>query len=252
MAWLSPILSMKLAAASLLVLAVPQTAGRKLPQGPELICVNDADPAGLGRNEASRNVCSIPVDDVLAEDTGKWEPWAYPPFCVHSNSTDNTQYCVYTSSTFNMNRGISFIVTPETAANIVGSVLNPQPGYEARHYLTDYGMPANQLGYKLAEIPGKGLGLVATRKIKRAEVFQVGLPAIIQDDQVLQEVSHNDRLRLLRRAFRQLPDSNRALSLAKAKTGSLYEKVIRANGFEVMIGGKKHTSLYPEISVSLH
>ena len=204
--------------------------------------------------------CALPVDD----DSGQRQdiPWTHLPYCVISSSPEAAEkFCVYSSSAFNDGSGIALITTPKTAASIAGAVLDPLPAWRSRGHLAGRGRVGTEHydpPYQVLPIPGKGLGVIATRRIPQFESILTSFPAMIVDDGVFQaKESHVlllERTRLFQKALDQLTDKPRFLDLAKSKGGGVHvvDDVIQTNAFGITVDGHDMTGVYPEIAVCRH
>ncbi|KAF7922374.1 uncharacterized protein EAE97_011116 [Botrytis byssoidea] len=95
-------------------------------------------------------------------------PWQYSPVCsnITSTSPKTPQFCVYTSTNFASGRGISLLTTPKIASRIASlpaftSSLPFQPLYNS----------SNPAPFEIRQIPGRGMGVIATRPIKRGTIL---------------------------------------------------------------------------------
>ncbi len=215
------------------------------------------DPAYLF---AQRN-SSLPVDD--SDELADSLPWTNEPYCLRPRSIGSDEtFCVYSSSVFNENSGISLITTPDIAASLVEAIQRPTAAWENRRDLAGQKEPEYdengfevELPYEVVEIPGRGMGVVATRKIKQFDVIMVSYPAMIADNAFFppeEEMTPTEGPRLFQRALDQLGNQERFLNLAQSMGGDVHvvEDVIRTNAFGLYLNGKGHKGLYPEIAVS--
>jgi hypothetical protein len=212
-----------------------------------------AGPLSLGAGKA----CPLPIDDAVAARTGDWAPWTHRPFCVVpvSEEEKKVKYCVFTSTVFNGNKGISVITTPEAAASIVDVIRFADPRwYRHEHFNGSRYDGAGQPPYEVVALPGKGKSLVAKRPIFRGEVIMLDSAAILASVDFAQSVSPLQGGELVKRAFDQLPDQMRVMSLARSKGGRLLEDIMRTNSFGVKFKGNKvrHMGLFPDVAVSTH
>ncbi|KXX72970.1 SET domain-containing protein 5 [Madurella mycetomatis] len=203
--------------------------------------------------------CGIPVDDDtdgLARENEN-VPWTQHPYCVAPLSTGSTEkFCVYSSSAFNYGSGVSLITTPRTAASIASEIQDPLPAWRFRRHLAHQGQLGTEvydLPYAVTPIPGKGLGVVATKHIKQFEVIMTSFPAIIADNEFFPsegEAGPIESPRLFQKALDQLPDKERFLALARSKGDDfhLVEDLIRTNAFGITVGGRDAKGVYPEIA----
>jgi hypothetical protein len=169
-------------------------------------------------------------------------------------------------TSFNENTGLSLVTTPEAAAKLVGDgAINHGPAaWQSRHFINFGGRPASlnnhsRVPYKIAHVPGKDIGVIATRKIKDAEIFMVSFPAMIIDNDLFPSLFDEgssppvEGPQLFQRALDQLTDKERFTSLAQswgAKRLHVVDDVCRTNAFGVDINERGHKGLYPEIAVS--
>lgn len=190
--------------------------------------------------------CSHLVDGSVSHQPIDWSPWTHPPECVHVEKSPATQYCVYSNSQHG-NGGVSIITTPEIAASSL-EILNDSGETHLRSVANDSAGAA----YEVAEIPGKGMGLVATRRINRAEAIMADWASLVVHLDFPTSVKRMKGYRLLHRAVDQLLEPDRVLELARSSTFSndIVEDVLRTNAFSYPLAGESHMVLYPEVSVS--
>jgi hypothetical protein len=184
------------------------------------------------------------------EDALSWRPWTYPPYCP-----DNTAYCAFTNTDFQgPGRGLSLVdVQQPNTSNVTSAVrflaelLSSLPAPDRT--------PEASPPYEVRDIPGKGKGLVATRKIRRGQVFMVDYAAVVADQQFPTRVRREQGRRLLREAIHRLPAADKILSLARSSSDPdnvpAVEDIMKTNSFSVEIAGKAYMALFPHIAVSL-
>ncbi|KAI8958061.1 SET domain-containing protein [Daldinia sp. FL1419] len=188
--------------------------------------------------------CPHPVDAKTTDRPVDWSPWTHPPECVHSKKSPGETYCVYSNSEHG-NGGISIITKPETAANAV-DILNDSGWTHLKHFVNNSAGPA----YEVTEIPGKGKGVIAMRRIKRAEAIMADWAALIVDLDFPTSIVRTEGYRLLHRAVDQMADPDRVLELARSSafSGDIVEDVLRTNSFSFTLADESHMTLYPEVS----
>jgi hypothetical protein len=167
----------------------------------------------------------------------EFTPWTYEPHCLRPLASDNlpdkdlrqTTYCLYTSSTFHSNHGISIITTPEFAANLLSN--NPITTEPYQHIIQFN-------GYEMVDIPGKGKGLVATRKIKKGEIFMVDYPAVLIGVPFLKDVQAHHRRRLVKKGIERLTEEMREAVYGLAQKGGNYllDDIFAVNAISVPLG----------------
>ncbi|KAL2146809.1 hypothetical protein VTI28DRAFT_2290 [Corynascus sepedonium] len=189
-----------------------------------------------------------------SEEDAPWAPWTSRPYCA-----DNTSYCAFTNSDFQgPNRGVSIIdVEPSSIKNaslavtsiakLLSSPVSAPPPASA-----DESSPP----YEMRDIPGKGNGLIATRKIPRGQVFMVDYAALVVDSQLPGRVRKAQGVELLKEAIERLSGAEEVLSLARSsqepESVSVYEDVMKTNAFTVEITGKAYMALFPRIARMNH
>lgn len=103
--------------------------------------------------------------------------------------------------------------------------------------------------YEILELPGKGMGCVARRLIRKGEVIARGWPALLLHAQLSFIPERED---LIDMAVEELGPNmrERIMKLSGGERGGKIEHVLRSNVFGVEVGGESHIALFPELSVS--
>lgn len=202
------------------------------------------------RFNASLLVCPLTVDDNTAADSGAWAPWAYPPHCVYPTEGNATgKYCVYTYLS-NGEAGVSLVATPEAASSVAGILsTRPEPWGEAPSWQLYPG--ADWKSYQVSDLPDKGKGAVARRRIRGGEVIIRETPFILGFTSGPEGIVREENPRLLKAAFEGLPAWHRE-RLAEATVsagGEWHEDVMRTNAFGVVVDGVGFSALFPEVAV---
>lgn len=193
--------------------------------------------------------CPMPIDDLSQKES---TPWSYTPNCLRPVTKDSSSsedisrptYCLYSSTTFPSNHGVSIITTPESASNLLsyGSLTNQS---------VEHTMKTST--YKIVEIPGKGKGMVATRKIKKGEIFLVDYPSVLIGVPFLQDVQAHHRRRLVKKGIERLSGEMRQAVHALARKGGNYllDDIFAVNAVSVPLGeeeGDQAMGLFGEFS----
>lgn len=193
---------------------------------------------------------------------GKGDVWSYEPYCVSATGLSfiGKKYCVYTANT-----------TGPTGLSIV---MDPAHAREASYFLDDNPLDAfltkrqaerlfyNQPPYEIKEIPGKGMGVVARRKIKRFETVMVDQASLAVAVDAKEAVGEDVEASLIWRAVEQLrrPEIVRDLSWkhdgaaddggdrSKGEKGKFDENVLQTNAFASDVGGIETRTLFPLVS----
>ncbi|KXX78306.1 SET domain-containing protein 5 [Madurella mycetomatis] len=172
-------------------------------------------------------------------------PWTHRPYCG-----ENTNYCVFTNANFrSSSRGVSIIDIPSSnASDVTSTVASISDLLLTDDPTTEQEPPP----YELQDIPGKGKGLVATRKISRGQTFLVDYAALVADTKFPSRVKRDQGRQLLREAVHRLPAADLILDLARSSSDPdnvpAAEDVLKTNSFSVDIGGKSYMALFPHIA----
>jgi hypothetical protein len=178
--------------------------------------------------------------------------WSYRPRCIQNDDASKT-YCVYTSTTFARNRGISFFTTPENAERIISLPAFNDP--KVLEGTDEYSNPP----YEARELPGRGIGLIANRTLNRGDLVFRSTPVFVVEEESFEEVPDNLRHAMERYAVESLPPETRELymDLCAHFGGEKVEDIINTNAFALELLGEhmKDTDIgfngvLPEISVS--
>jgi hypothetical protein len=206
-----------------------------------------------------------------AKSSSQHAPWTHTPQCTHSTSFKSlgSKFCLYTNNKGFIN-GISILTTPKAAEAAVQH-LNEEPlSYFLNEEQIDEWFNQKTRPWKIADIPGKDLGVVATRKIKKFETFMVDQASVIMDLEMEKKVSAKENLRLLKLAVDQLRDPGWVRKLSKKhdgvtgddkhededededeeKEGSVEEHIMMTNAFGTQLGEVNFRGLFPLVSVS--
>ncbi|ORY66298.1 uncharacterized protein BCR38DRAFT_473569 [Pseudomassariella vexata] len=160
------------------------------------------------------------------------DSWKGPHSCEE-------RYCVWSNTGFS-GQGMSIVTTmanhqrverlPKVTARLEGA---------SSHFL-------------LAAVPGKGLGLIATRKIRRGERIMAVQPAILVHLKFIEESELEDQYRLLELAVNKLPTARKDSFMAQAGDlgGHRISDVIFTNSFQMSLGEEDgfHLGNFPEVS----
>ncbi|EAA28732.2 SET domain-containing protein [Neurospora crassa] len=138
-------------------------------------------------------------------------------------STAENVFCLFSFQNFRNGQGLSLIVSPTTAANLLGiGALDDDPAPWASHVRKQRETP-----YQITDVKGKGKGVVATRSIKQGEILMVDVPALLISEEFLRETEREGkghlRRRMVKRGLEQLPESTRRKVLELQKGSGSYE-----------------------------
>jgi hypothetical protein len=161
-----------------------------------------------------RDTCPVPKN-IYSTEQADWAPWSYRPFCVKATG-EVRELCVFTSTSFRGNTGLSIVGSPEMAASVADTLEDASVPPALRSHPT-----SRLLGGDLASTvrveettDGRGKGLVATRKIRKWERILVDFPVLLIEKTYQNALTPEVRQRLLRIAIDQLPERTRTEVLA--------------------------------------
>lgn len=181
--------------------------------------------------------------------------WTVPPKCLDQESKKNNSSsrieCLFTSAEFRNGHGISLVTSPNSISHLVGlEAFVDKPLPPSRASREDDGSVG--LAYEIVPVEGKGLGVVARRKIRRGEIIMVDVPTLLFSIPFLAETKPHHRRRILKRALNQLPEETRNRVYALSRGSSPYEidAIMGPNANTVAISGDEvHFGLFTEVAV---
>lgn len=195
----------------------------------------------------------IPPETPSDYDPSQFHPWTHRPFCPAE-----TPYCVYTSSQF-QSRGISVIAMPFSVAKARNdtTAIRSLEVLLASDAATRPPSPAEPTDrpYEIRDIPGKGKGVVATRRIPRGTVLMVEHAAVIADMVFPVRVRRVLGREMLRRAMSRVGKESEEAILELARSSQLpgevpaAEDVMKTNAFTVKVAGRSQMALFPRVAV---
>ncbi|CAK7235782.1 hypothetical protein SBRCBS47491_009412 [Sporothrix bragantina] len=147
---------------------------------------------------------------------------------IEEKDEPNTKFCVYTNDRHGLG-GLSIVTTPETASASADMWDEDEPR-----------LPVDKKGhgpaYEIVDIPGRGKGVLATRKIKQYEAFMVDYAAMVVDLRVAETVAREEGV----------------LDMAQTSTAARHpiENVLRSNAFHTALGAEddSHMALFPDLA----
>lgn len=160
------------------------------------------DAPGLGDLLFSSTTCpsrrSLSKDQGLSLETHNG--WSYGDACEDLGSA---KFCSYTKTTFNDGFGVSFITTHKRLDEI-----SSLPAFTKSE--TKKPWKNASPSFREEEVPGKGIGLVATRRIAAGELILARTPAVLVDDEGFAELGEGSLTRLLVQAVEALPEQHQS------------------------------------------
>lgn len=211
-------------------------------------CTNNA--AGPLVSLDHLSTCAPIMDDEEASVIGPWTPWSFQPVCVRKKGND-AKLCVYTVSSLRGGFGMSLVTTPAMAASLSNYLQDPDLSWFERQRGAPL-MAEEEMdrSYRLKKIPGKGLGVVATRAIPRDQILLVEFPLLVKLDRA-KEWPVREVYKLLQHGSIRLgvPEKEALLALAKRGKGYVVDDILNTNTFAITLHGEEHSALFPAVSV---
>lgn len=161
-------------------------------------------------------------------------------------------YCVYSNAAFAHGRGIVLLSTAENAVAAAKLTVFSQDALVANGVNPE---AASSL-FRVAEIPGKGKGLVATQPIQRGQRIMAHTPAVVAHRKLIDELSKNEQFTLLEAGIACLPVGTRKSFMAQMghAGGHKINDIMHTNSFEMGLGIEDghHFGNFPEVSKFNH
>ncbi|OQV03011.1 SET domain-containing protein [Cladophialophora immunda] len=205
--------------------------------------------AGLDDDDDDDDADSSNDEHSTAPD---YSPWSHKPVCTDFLDELGDQLCVYTDATFSNGRGISIFTTPPIAQEFASLLPFQDPTALSSRGINlddDVDRP-----WYTTPIPGKGVGMLATRALQRGDLITAYTPYLLAHMENV--LSTSERERFLRIAVDQLPAASRDVYLSLAKIygepSVVVQDVVKANAFEMQVGGQMHLAVFPEASRMNH
>ncbi|KAL2433274.1 hypothetical protein ABEF95_003282 [Exophiala dermatitidis] len=199
--------------------------------------------------------------DIETSTGDSFSPWTHKPICTAYFEVLQAPLCVFTNASFGGGRGISIFTTPAIAAEMASllpfhdpTALTSRginPGYPPQASASKSESESqSQTPWYTAPILGKGTGMLASQQLQRGDLILATTPYLLAYMENL--LSTVDREHYLRIAIEQLPEQSKMhyLSLAKiyGDPRVVVQDVVKANAFEMQVGGRMHLAVFPEAS----
>ena len=223
------------------------------------------NPAGPLVPSARETHCPLIIDDETTLSPSSqsnpnpkppYHPWSYPPLCVHAvdRESEPNKLCTYTVTSLRGGPGLSIITLPIIAAGLSTSLQNPDIPWLEHKRNQPFKPDSNSTpAYEVKEIPGKGLGVVATRDIKKDTIVMLEQPLLLKISDP-SPWNHQGALPLMQQAAKRLGKGEQAVLLGLARQGGgrfyILDDIFRTNSFRVQVEGVGHSGIYPSVAVS--
>lgn len=172
-------------------------------------------------------------------------PWSQRPICTHVLESIEDKLCIYTSSWFSNGRGISIFTTPSLAAQFASL-----PAFTDQSALVTHNINVNTGIWRAESIPSKGIGMIANRPLVFKDRVTVYTPAFLA--YLESELGTLEREKWWRLAIEQLPEKTKkdflGLTTVYGDERVQVQDIVKANTFQVEVGGGNHLAVFPETS----
>lgn len=208
----------------------------------ELQCPNEATLFTYNQQcfQRTESISAEDLEDPVAPTAG---PWSYPPICTERLPSVGSKLCVYTNTSFSRGRGISIFTTPELAEEF--AALPPFQNSDALESINQYSG-----AWYTQQMPGKGMGMLAKKDLKFKDRITSYTPAFLA--YLESDLSTAVRERFYETAVSQLPGATREKYLNLATVYGIpevkHQDVVKANTFQLEVGGHNHLAVFPETS----
>lgn len=199
----------------------------------------------LNRHQEYAQCSPNPTSPDSTKKQVDYGPWTHAPVCTPTLQSINDTLCVYTDASFADNRGISIFTTPSLAKTFASL-----PAFRNPSALTAQSINQPTDAYHTTAIPGRGIGMLASRPLSFGDRVTAYTPAFVA--YLESELSTPDREAFWRIAIEQLPEALRSefLSLATVYGDERIrvQDIVKANTFQVVMQGVNHLAVWPETS----
>lgn len=191
--------------------------------------------------------CPIDISNPIDNETVPVQDnqWYRSDIC-HEVGQD--EICAFTQPSFSAGHGIALVTTAQLLQKMVSLPIFADPGLK---------QPASEqpisLAYRDEQIPGKGIGLVATRPLKNSEPLLSRMPIVMVDDTAFKRLGRARLTDLLSQAIGDLPHTHQAEYLnlttheeVKTHDERVYEIFMKNDFITPVEGIMDFHSVFPE------
>jgi hypothetical protein len=171
---------------------------------------------------------------VSAYDGVKPSEWTHSSPCWRNGTTE---FCIFSSSSFAENRGVSILTTPKRASNMARQPAFTNP--EAIKGMNQDIVHDRPHVYKVVPMEGKGMGVVATRPLALGDHIMSNTASVMVDYGAFEQVPEREIQKLQASGIDYLPRAHRT-RLMNLSTHSkieghhkLVEKILATNAFDI-------------------
>ncbi|KAL2158713.1 hypothetical protein VTH06DRAFT_4195 [Thermothelomyces fergusii] len=188
------------------------------------------------------------------EDNDNVMTWTLRPRCIdpwYKQINTSSVDCLFTSTEFRNGHGISLVTSTEVVSHLIGlEAFVDKPAPQPRSSPAEDDGAAAGPAYEIVPVEGKGMGVVATRRIRKDEIFMVDVPAMLISLNFLTSTKPHHRRIILEQALSQLPPETRDRAYALSRGSAPYEvdSIMGPNANSILVTGEVHFGLFTEVA----
>ncbi|OBR03475.1 A/G-specific adenine glycosylase [Colletotrichum higginsianum IMI 349063] len=195
--------------------------------------------------------CRAAYNPTTASRASNWGPWTQRPVCVGPKANRGPAYCAFVKEDFRGEAGLLVLTSPEIAAGDDSFVEDFDPRWTGDTGRRPRPAASDAPPFEVREIPGKGLGAVATAAIRAGDVVLREHPALLQLAEPAEALDRTQAIWVLEEGFVRLPrrDQQRIFDLSRSTGGHVLEDIVRTNTFGATFNDVAHFGLFPRVAV---
>ncbi|KAJ0165379.1 hypothetical protein CTA2_11434, partial [Colletotrichum tanaceti] len=209
--------------------------------------------------------CRAAYDPTTASGASDWGPWTQRPVCVGPKANKvPPAYCAFVKEDFRGEAGLLVLTSPEIAAGDhsfvedfdprwwTGDSVRRRGGGGGGRQQQEQSRPdaaSDAPSIEVKEIPGKGLGAVATAAIRAGDVVLRENPVLLQlAEPPAGAVDRTQAVWVLEEGFVRLSrrDQEAVFGLSRSTGGHVLEDILRTNTFGATFNDVAHFGLFPK------
>ncbi|GJD02183.1 A/G-specific adenine glycosylase [Colletotrichum higginsianum] len=194
--------------------------------------------------------CRAAYNPTTASRASNWGPWTQRPVCVGPKANRGPAYCAFVKEDFRGEAGLLVLTSPEIAAGDDSFVEDFDPRWTGDTGRRPRPAASDAPPFEVREIPGKGLGAVATAAIRAGDVVLREHPALLQLAEPAEALDRTQAIWVLEEGFVRLPrrDQQRIFDLSRSTGGHVLEDIVRTNTFGATFNDVAHFGLFPRVA----
>ncbi|TQN74730.1 SET domain-containing protein 5 [Colletotrichum shisoi] len=195
--------------------------------------------------------CRAAYNPTTTSGASNWGPWTQRPVCVGPKANRGPAYCAFVKEDFRGEAGLLVLTSPEIAAGDHSFVEDFDPRWTGDPERRRPEPAASDAPpFEVREIPGKGLGAVATEAIRVGDVVLREHPALLQLAEPAEALDRTQAIWVLEEGFVRLPrrDQQSIFDLSRSTGGHVLEDIVRTNTFGATFNDVAHLGLFPRVA----